>query len=413
MLLFFAGCSTSTQPNPELAEQVGASTAQTESSSVPRVGTVKRPLAPSPASFQILSWDEAIQTVAADLQGAFAASGETPAPWVAEPFIDGLTGAQSAATRYMTDRVSAWWRAQVPLADPWPFTPQSVSKARWWLMGSITPAEVNRQQQAPSPTWRLCIALADVQSGVVIAKAIAFAASRGVPNEPSAFFRDAPVAINDTAAATQDRRCQGLRTGEVLPKSYLARLTASPLINSGIQLYDSGSHAQALRQFELSLQTPAGHQFRTYTGVYLAQVKLRQQQAARQAFRTLIDHGIDQGEFSLSLAYRPGSKVVLNQVGQAPEGDRLLVIAERLSKRLTCAEITAANMHTTTESRQLAAVRAEQVRKKLVQAYPVLDKRLRFADQGLNKTAVHQPKVPPVNTSSELVVIRFQSIDCY
>jgi hypothetical protein len=413
LMFFLVGCSTTFPANetPVAPEAVDKTNAELEA--LPALNPARKSRPPSVASVAVLSWDEAIQVLAADLQGEFAASGEEPASWVAEPFVNGLTGAQSAATRTMTDRVAAWWRAQVPRADPWPFTPQAVSKARWWLMGSITPAEVSRQQQAPIPAWRLCVALADVQSGLVIAKAIAFASSQGVNSEPSPFYRDAPLAINDSAVATRDRRCQALRPGEILPKSYLARLTASPSIHAGIQWYDSGSPSQALRQFELALQSPAGHQFRSHLGVYLAQVRLRQHQAARQSFVTLVDHGIDQGDFSLSLVFRSGSTAVLNQARPGPEGDRLRIIAERLSKRLTCAEITVAAVKPAAIGARLATLRAEQIRRKLVQAQPVLDKRLRVAEPEWMQIETQAIKKSIAGASSEPSTVRFRSIDCY
>jgi outer membrane protein OmpA-like peptidoglycan-associated protein len=75
--------------------------------------------------------------------------------------------------------------------------------------------------------YRICLALADLRSGKLVSKGLAFALPDGVDPTPLAFFRDAPAWSDDPATEGYIKTCQGTKAGDPINPLYLDRIVAA------------------------------------------------------------------------------------------------------------------------------------------------------------------------------------------
>ena len=148
------------------------------------------------------------------------------------------------------DQVIAQLTETVDLAD----TKELAHAERKWASG-------------PREAYRICLALADLRSGKLVSKGLAFALPDGVDPTPLAFFRDAPAWSEDPATEGYVKTCQGTKAGDPINPLYLDRIIAAALVAEAIDAYDAGHYQDALDLYSNALATPAGNQFRVHNGI--------------------------------------------------------------------------------------------------------------------------------------------------
>ncbi len=329
------------------------------------------------ASIPIQTFDEAVLGAAKSLLGKAPAAAERT-PVVIDPLIDGVTGAQTQASQAMGARLAALIRADYPQFEVLPFNAASVARSPLVLLGTLTGVNGERKAEGRRETLRIWLTLADLKTGRIVSKGLAFAATDGVDTTPTAYFRDNPVWTEDPATQGYIRTCQGSKVGDSIHPLYIEKLAAAAWLSEAIDAYDAGKYAQALAYYEGAARLPAGRQLRTYSGLYLANLRLGRQKPAMEAFGELVEQGLEQKKVGVKFLFRPGSTGWGDDRSARLYPLWLAEVARRGDRRQACLEVVG---HTSAGgpepvNERLSLLRAEYVRDQVAQLAPGLAKRL-------------------------------------
>ena len=239
--------------------------------------------------------------------------------------------------------------------------------------------------------YRICLALADLRTGKLVSKGLAFALPDGVDPTPLAFFRDAPAWSEDPATEGYIKTCQGTKAGDPINPLYLDRIVAATQVAEAIDAYDSGRYQEALDLYTSAATMPAGNQFRVLNGIYLANWKLGRQPQAEAAFAKIVDYGLDHQRLAVKFLFRPGSTAFVQDPKlSGPYPVWLKAIAKQTSGGGKCLEVTGHTSPTGPEplNERLSLLRAEYVKLRLEGTSPALTKRMIANGVGSKQTMV-------------------------
>jgi outer membrane protein OmpA-like peptidoglycan-associated protein len=336
------------------------------------------PAAPPP----ILRYDDAVLSAATALftNARFPADGanEPAHMLVIDPLIDGVTGQQSVTTRSMGERLATLVRQQYPQFALQPFSAASIARSPIVLIGTFTGVNAQRQTSGTREAYRICFALADLKTGKLVSKGLAFSLPEGVDSTPLASFRDAPAWTEDPTTVGYIRTCQGTKAGDPINPMYLDRIVAAAQVAEAIDAYDAGRYQQALDLYQGVSRTTAGDQFRVYNGLYLANMKLGRRADAEAAFGKIVDYGLARKRLAIKFLFRPGSTSFDSDSRVAaayPQWVR--TIATHTESATACLEVTGHTSPTGPEvlNERLSLLRAEYVKKQIESTSPALAKR--------------------------------------
>jgi outer membrane protein OmpA-like peptidoglycan-associated protein len=337
---------------------------------------------PPPPPPPILPFDEAVLSAANNLLGKaqLPANGATRFPVVIDPLIDGMTGGQSVATQAMGDRLVALIRERYSQQyEVLPFNTLSVAKSPLVLIGTFTGVNKERKTEGQREAYRICFALADMKSGKLVSKGLAFARPDGVDPTPTAHFRDAPAWAEDPATLGYIRTCQGTRAGDPIHPMYIDRILAASMISEAMDAYAAGKYTDALALYETVARAPAGHQMRTFTGLYLTNWRLGRHEAATRAFGQVVDQGLESKRLGVKFLFRPGSIAFWNDPRTSlPYPMWLDELSAKASKRQACMEVVGHTSRTGPEpvNERLSLLRAEYVKGQIERIQPTLSNRM-------------------------------------
>ena len=364
-----AACATTEPEGPGAAPEAAAAPAPAPAPAAPPAA----PAAPPP----ILPFDEAVLNAATSLLSK-APPAPDRAPLVIDPLIDGVTGMQTQASRAMGARLAGLIKERYSQFDVQPFNAASVAKSPLILVGTFTGVNKERKTEGRREAYRICLALADLKTGKLVSKGLAFAAADGVDTTPTAYFRDNPVWAEDAATTGYIRTCQGTKAGDAIHPQYIERLAAAAWLSEAIDAYNAGKYAQALTYYEGAARLPEGRQLRTYTGLYLSNLKLGRQKPAMEAFGQIVEQGLAQKKLGVKFLFRPGSTAWGGDANTRLYPLWLSEVAKRGNQQQACMEVTG---HTSVSgpepvNERLSLLRAEFVKKEVERREPALGKRL-------------------------------------
>lgn len=392
--LTLAGCaidSTPRDPAPAAAPPPAAAPA----APLPAPPAAPAPAAPA-APPPVLAFDEAVFSAANTLLGKSQLPADPPHPRhtiVIDPLIDGVTGMQSKATQLMGARIVQLIRERYPQYEVRPFTAANVQKSPVVLLGTFTGVSKERKTEGKREAFRICLALADLKTGKLVGKGLAFAQmDPAVDVTPVPHFRDAPAWSEDPATLGYIRTCQGTRAGDPIHPLYINRIVAASLVSEAIEAYGFGRYKEARDLYETVVGTPEGQQSRVYSGLYLTNWRLGNRQEAMKAFGQLVDQGLQSKRLGVKFLFRPGSAALGSEAGPggAPYPLWLTELAAQAGKRESCMEITGHASPTGPEpiNERLSQLRADYIKRQLERAAPVLGKRLISNGVGSRETLV-------------------------
>lgn len=349
-----------------------------------------------PASPPVQPYDKAVLTAATALfnnaklppPGAQAQPRYTV---VIDPLIDGMTGAQSVATQSMGARLTKMMRDDYPQFDVQTFSAANVAKSPLVLIGTFTGVNAERKTAGAREAYRICLALADLRTGKLVSKGLAFALPEGVDPTPLAFFRDAPAWSEDPATEGYIKTCQGTKAGDPINPLYIDRIMTASLVAEAIDAYDAGRYQEALDLYNSALSSPSGKQLRVLNGIYLANWKLGRQPQAEAAFGKIVDYGLDHQRLAVKFLFRPGSTAFVQDPRlSGPYPVWLKTIARQTAGGGKCLEVTGHTSPTGPEplNERLSLLRAEYVKSRLEGASPALAKRMIANGVGSRQTMV-------------------------
>lgn len=390
LLLTLAGCATS--PPSEAPPAPSASTAPQPAPSAPPPAAPAPAPAPPAAPPPTLPFDQAVLAAADNLFARAQLPAGGARDLVIDPLIDGVTGAQSVATQVMGARLAQFIKDRHPAYDVQPFRASTVQQGPLLLIGTLTGVNEERKTEGLRQAYRICLALADLKTGKLVGKGLAFATPDAVDPSPLPFFRDNPAWLDDAAISGYVRTCQGTKVGDPINPNYIDRVITAATIAEAIDAYGAGRYADALKLYETAAEAPGGDQLRVRSGLYLTNLKLRRMGPARAAFGEIVDHGLDARLLGLKFLFRPGTAAmwVDPAAGPLPYPMWLTEIARRAAKRTTCLELAGHTSPTGAEplNERLSLLRAESVRKSIEVIAPVMRKRMDAKGYGSTQTLV-------------------------
>lgn len=317
-----------------------------------------------------------------------------PGPFrvVIDPLIDGVTGAQTVTTQAMGNRLVKLIQDSYPRYTVQPFKADTVRQGPLLLIGTFTGVNAERKTEGKREAYRICLALADLKTGKLVSKGLAFAQGSGIDSTPLPFFRDAPIWQDDSATNGYVRTCQGTKVGDPINPAYLDKIITATTIAEAVDAYGRNQFADALKLYETALASPGGDQLRVHTGLYLTNLKLRRMDAARKSFGEIIDRGLDSKRIGVKFLFRPGTAAlwVDPKAGPLPYPMWLTEIAARTSKRQTCLELGGHTSASGAEpiNRRLSLLRADSVRKSIEAVSPAMSKRMTSKGYGSDSMLV-------------------------
>ena len=359
-------------------------------------GQVLRPTSAPAVPPPIQAYDTAVLSAAAALfkNARLPVEGSSPGrryPVVIDPLIDGVTGTQSVATRSMGERLVQMMREHYPQYDVQPFSAANVARGPLVLIGTLTGVNAQRQASGERQAYRICLALADLRSGKLVGKGLAFALPEGVDPTPLPFFRDTPAWSDDPATDGYIRTCQGTKAGDPINPLYLDRILAAALTAEAIQNYDAGRYREALDLYASVLAMPSGRQLRALNGLYLSNWKLGRREQAAAAFAGIVDFGLEHRRLAVKFLFRPGSTAFVQDARlSGPYPVWLKTIAMRAASSGACLEVAGHTSPTGPEplNERLSLLRAEYVRNRLDAESAGLAKRMIASGAGSRQTMI-------------------------
>ncbi len=380
-------------PAPASTETPAAAPSAEPAAPAPVVAAAPPPPPPAPAGPPpILPFDEAVLSAANSVLGKAQLPASGTFNVVIDPLIDGVTGAQTTTTQAMGARLSKLIQDSYPRYAVQPFSAASVQQGPLILIGTFTGVNADRKTEGLRESYRICFALADLKTGKLVSKGLAFAKADGVDSSPLPYFRDAPVWMDDPATSGYIRTCQGTRAGDPINPNYLDRVVTAATIAEAIDAYAKNQFADALKLYETALASPGGNQLRVHTGLYLTNLKLRRMDAARKAFGEIIEQGLDAKRLGVKFLFRPGTAAlwVDPKAGPLPYPMWLGEIAARTAKRPTCLELGGHTSPSGAEplNERLSLLRADSVMKSIRAVSPAMGKRMESKGYGSKLTLV-------------------------
>ncbi len=345
--------------------------------------TDTQPTPPPAPPVQPIPFDEAVLKAANDLFGraqlsAAGADGSAKTILVIDPLIDGVSGAQSVATRSMEVRLVELVKSKYPRFEVEPFSTSTVAKSPIVLVGTFTGVNKEGKTEGVREAYRVCLALADLKSGKIISKGVARAKPEGVNTTPTQYFKDSPTWAPDQATEGYIKTCQGTKAGDPINPAYVDRILTAALVSEAIDAYNNRQYREALDLYQSALHSPGGEQLRVYNGLYLSNWKLGHRDEATQAFGKVVDYGLVNKRLAVKFLFKPGSTDFwADRRVTGPYPIWLEQIAERTSQHQGCLEIVGHTSRTGPEpiNERLSLLRAERIKQKLDRDAPALKTR--------------------------------------
>lgn len=342
------------------------------------------PPQPKPITeFPILPFDEAVLAAAnelfSDAVGGAASVGQVRRALTIDPLIDGVTAAQSVATRSIRAKIVELAQSRYRQFEVRPFTTATIAQSPLVLIGTLTGIDQNGEPAGPRDSYRIWLTLMDLRSGKIVAKARARAKRDTVDATPTPQFRDSPAWAEDEAAQAYIETCHNGKVGAPIPRDYLDRILAAALVSDAVEAYDAGRYREALDLYTAARDIPGGEQLRVYNGIYLVHWQLGQKQAAAQAFGDIVDYGLRSQRLAVKFLFKPASIAFWpDPEVSGPYDIWLRQIATRTARRNVCLEITGHTSRTGPEplNERLSLLRAEYIKRRLEEEEPTLGGRM-------------------------------------
>ena len=356
----------------------------------PVAGAQSAPLPPPPPT--PILFDDALLRAANDLfSKAALPAGNEKIELVVDPLIDGISGAQSTATRLMQDRIVALVRKSYPRFEVLPFSTEALSRAPVVLIGTFTAINNAGAADGPRDAYRICLALADLRSRSIVSKGVARARPETIDVTPTPAFADTPVWATDPATSLYIKACQGSKPGDPIDPIYVERIGTSSLISDAILEYDDKRYREALAFYRTALKMTGGDQLRVRSGIYLANSRLNRRDDATDAFGNLVDYSLAGKKLSVRFLFKPGSTQFVDDPQiSAPYPMWLSQIAVRASRRNSCLTVVGHTSKTGPPqvNERLSVLRAQYIKDLLQGSSPGLADKLKATGVGSREVLI-------------------------
>jgi outer membrane protein OmpA-like peptidoglycan-associated protein len=338
--------------------------------------------APPPPPIPVQPLDTALLDAAGKLFSAASSSlGAPPAQrlLVIDPLVDAVSYTQSVTTQSMEAKIQGLVRSKYPGFNVQPISRASIGQAPIVLVGTFTAIDLKNQVGGQREAFRICLALADLKSGLIVAKGVARAQVEGIDQTPLPHLQDAPTWAKDPAVDAYVRTCQTTKPGDRIDPAYLDGILAASLIAEASALQDRGRYQEAIEIYRSARGTPKGDQLRVHNGIYSASWKLGKRADAEQAFGEAVRVGLASNRLGVKFLFRPGSTDFVSDPRlSAPYPIWITQIARRSAAQSACLNVVGHTSPTGPEplNERLSVLRAENVKNRLERETPQLKGRV-------------------------------------
>ena len=317
----------------------------------------------------------------------------TPGPRmiVIDPLIDGVSGQQTVASRYIETRLRDVAREKFPAADVREFTSSNVAQSPIVLVGTFTAITLENKTVGRPEAFRICLALADLSTNKIISKGVARAMLEGVNTTPTPYFSDTPVWVRDETVDAYIKTCQATKIGDAIDPIYRERIDTAVVISDAINAYEARKFKQALELYVKAVRSATGDQLRVHSGLYLANWKLGKRAEAEKAFGHIVDHGLASQKLSVKFLFQPARTDFWSDANvSGPYPIWLRSIATRVAANKACLNIVGHTSHSGSEpaNDRLSLARASYVKKRMDAAAPKLASRTTATGVGYRENVV-------------------------
>ena len=274
------------------------------------------------------------------LQDAQASLGSRPRELVIDPLIDANTGQQTNGTVQMAAQLAGLITRRMPAWNVQPLTRAALATKPLLLLGTLTAIQTRSAKGENADAFRICLVLADLGTGKLVAKRVDRATLGSVDAEPIALFRESPTWALDPTAAAYIQSCQERSAGDAIAPLYLQRLPAAALINEATLAFADNKIAESYRLYREARTVAAADDLRVLNGLYTTSWKSGRRKEAAETFGKIIDIGLDYTRLPIKLFFNPGTTTLLQAADQqAQYAVWLQEIANHIAARSTCVRV--------------------------------------------------------------------------
>ncbi|MCX9156592.1 OmpA family protein [Niveibacterium sp. 24ML] len=375
------------------------------------------PVAPQPepqAAPVATPFDQAVEQAASALFASVAADKTKGGRIVViDPLIDGVTGEQTQATRQMQAKLTQIARERFPEFDVQAFSVENLRRKPLVLVGTFTGIDGKGATKGAREAYRICLALADLDSRQLVGKGTARSKMEGVDATPLAYFRDSPAWALDGVTEGYIKTCQGSRIGDPMDPFYVARIVSAASVQRAIDSYNAGRYREALDHYSVAMQAAAGDELRILNGVFLTNMRLGRKDASELVFKRIVDFGLERKRMAVRFLFKPGSTAFANDplFGKSYPA-WLNEVASQTAKRNACLEIVGHTSRSGPEAinERISVLRAESIKQKLEGSQPSLRTRTIANGVGSRENLVGTGRDDASDALDRRVV--FKVIDC-
>lgn len=274
------------------------------------------------------------------LQDAQASLGAGGRALVIDPLIDASTGQQTSGTVQMGAQLAGLITRRVPAWDVQPLTRSSLATKPLLLIGTLTPISTKGGKDDNADVFRICLALADLKTGKLVAKRADRAFVATVDAEPVPLYRDSPTWTLDATTQAYIKSCQGSAAGDAIAPVYLQRLPAAAVINEAMIAYSDNKTADAYKLYRDARGLAEPDDLRVLNGLYMTSWKTGRKKEATETFGKIVGVGLDAKRLPIKMFFNPGTTTLLQSADlQAQYAVWLREVATQAAARDTCLRV--------------------------------------------------------------------------
>ena len=308
---------------------------------------------------------------------------------VVDASLDGMSGQQTTATRFLDTRLLGRAAARFPQFEVSALgTGPSASVGRFLLASTVTP--LGGGSSKTQARFRLNLSLTDLQTGYVLAQSTVQTTELGVDMTPTKFYQDSPSITRDRIVDGHVRTAQA-NAGSEADGIYVSNLTVSALIAEGSQFYDAGKFEQSLRAYEAAASRPDGKQLRVFNGLYLNNMQLGREEATVNAFGRIVSLGLATNSLAVKFLFKPGSTEFLADPKiSSPYPMWINVLVKEMGNSRQCVSVIGHSSRTGTEivNERLSLARASAMQRRLESIDQKLATRLQSLGMGYRENLI-------------------------
>jgi outer membrane protein OmpA-like peptidoglycan-associated protein len=306
---------------------------------------------------------------------------------VIDSMLDAASGQQTAATRLLEQQVADRLRTS-PQLQLLPFQIPRLSEAQYLLTGTMR--RVAGTPPGSRDVFQINLALTDMKTGIVVARASSRARDEGLDTSPTPYYRDSPVLVKDKVVDGYIGTAE-TPPGRPADPVYFERVTTATIISDALVAYNGERYQDALTLYRNAAATPAGEQLRVVNGIYLATWKLGRASEAEEAFGNIVALGLRSNNLGVKFLFNPGTTNFWSdpQVS-GPYDIWLRQIARQAATAKVCMNVVGHASRTGTEqfNDRLSQERSTYIKQRLETEAPEVASRIRTTGMGFRENIV-------------------------